>query len=968
MFFFRDAFKVFQGPAEEFVILPPTHVHDIAPGYRLLSRGEAHFVLQEHFHDQKRRGPGDVEPASLYGDFRQGALRHCELGERSKMPQTLLAAVLEGRLLIVARGRGGVSLTPDEPADPDDPPLPVKEVVNAVVKPPSLVVVVKKFATPPGGARTAYTHPARRALTLTTDKPFDGKGTFTCPTDKVTLYTAATGGTEITFDGKDNVFESGKLNAGVTVWVEGKSPSGGLDDIPAKLTLSGGTRYVIGTPDTATLTSVEVTLDICKAPPAAGGAPVPLSQDDKIHVGRNLLVQNADKTFDRAQLIIQPIKPAAFTKNLILKAANAHVTVYRAENPTAAETALLPYTIATDAVGAGDKLWAEGVTVSGDMRDTGFTLGIQGIEDDGDRVSATAVEILLDLCKSRRVAAGVPDAMSAADKIHVGRFVHEQDAHNHHGRALLIVRKVKPAKFDGTLVLECLGAKTALYPNERPTGGEAISAVPHEFNLKAEKNEDKKLWVEGKAVSGALRDVEYRLRLKDGRVDKGDRALITVCKFTKIKATIKATPPNTPANSTAAGVALPANHTFETTGADESFTTTPPLVLVRNAQPDIKLELTAVPAGLPVEWDAVRNPLDHATIGGVGDRPTCTIHAANALECNLSADSKGSFRIRPFIDGNGTHRYDAGEPSIPLNLVLVNAVVHGGDSSQATTVPTPETITAGGFQVATGTWSTPQYTTAPGPDAMAMSLRVNLTGGGADGKLGLNKVFAGLQNQTEGYRHEATYTDNTVAPPTAHRFRFCYASNQGAATGLFGGTQMFQPGDPAPVLYAMPLLDSGRPGNGQGGETVTMSRSRMRPTAAQPAVGQRIEIWCIDSPRRTFPAQHPINASAVLNAVIYQHQFRANFVVWSNINSAAGATGDPADRVYSVVRRVPWTLSGQWTVDYITNAAAPTFVRTAYSVTSTGAASVHPVARAQDNAIEVRPPSGITAGIVVDTQ
>ena len=141
-----------------------------------------------------------------------------------------------------------------------------------------------------------------------------------------------------------------------------------------------------------------------------------------------------------------------------------------------------------------------------DMLDAGFMLALKGVEDDADHVVATAVQIQLDICQSRKKADADPDAMSAENKVKVGRFVHEQDTGAHHGRALLVVRKVKPEKFKGTLVLE--GNNTArieLFPNELKTGGEAATAVPHEIGFDpkdaTKKNEDKKLWVQGKTVT-----------------------------------------------------------------------------------------------------------------------------------------------------------------------------------------------------------------------------------------------------------------------------------------------------------------------------------------------------------------------------------------------------------------------------------------------------------------------------------
>ena len=112
---------------------------------------------------------------------------------------------------------------------------------------------------------------------------------------------------------------------------------------------------------------------------------------------------------------------------------------------------------------------------------------------------------------------------------------------------------------------------------------------------------------------------------------------------------------------------------------------------------------------------------------------------------------------------------------------------------------------------------------------MAMLLVANVTGGGADGKLGLDQVFAGLINNLALVNINAAYLDSTATPPgpasvSVNR----YVSNAASATGSFGGKPMFQPGDPAPLPLAWPILDSGRPSAGTGGETATMTASVRR--------------------------------------------------------------------------------------------------------------------------------------------
>jgi hypothetical protein len=99
--------------------------------------------------------------------------------------------------------------------------------------------------------------------------------------------------------------------------------------------------------------------------------------------------------------------------------------------------------------------------------------------------------------------------------------------------------------------------------------------------------------------------------------------------------------------------------------------------------------------------------------------------------------------------------------------------------------------------------------------------------------------------------------------------------------------------------------------------------------------------------------------------VSYLQEFVANFCLWTNITKVSGATGDPADRVYSVIRVRPWTVEGAWNI----NVAAGTFTATkAHDVSASWwhRYTVKPIERAQDHNIEVRPPSGIGAAMAWD--
>jgi hypothetical protein len=432
-----------------------------------------------------------------------------------------------------------------------------------------------------------------------------------------------------------------------------------------------------------------------------------------------------------------------------------------------------------------------------------------------------------------------------------------------------------------------------------------------------------------------------------------------VAEFTRVQLTIKATPPNT----ARAGFALPADHVHRSTSLDPDFAANAPLVLMRNAQPDMALVVTCAPANLPIRWAAVRNPADHASLGAAGALPTVTEIPATPTTATLAADNRGSFRIRAFIDCNGNNSYNDREPSIPLNLVLANVTVVN-DNSAAFNSHLVSQLAGPVVNVRNGTWpGSWAASKAAGGAGMTMELVADVAGGGADGRLGLDCVFGGLINMLTGPNITTVYRDSTVAPPVNYAVQNIYATNLAAATSSYGGTPMFLPTDPAPSIFATPFLDTGRNPGGVGGETAVMGRSGgWDPAPTNRPVGQRRTLRCIDSPGRGFLMQHPTHPAAQLLSIHYEQVFQANFCFWTNFTKSRAATGDPADRVYSVVRTMVWEVHGDWTINFV--GGVPTLVNTTpHTIAVSGGTTINPLGRAQDNGVEVRPPSGITMGI-----
>jgi hypothetical protein len=256
-------------------------------------------------------------------------------------------------------------------------------MVKPSITPPTSIVVVKK----------PYTNPARQPVTLRAESPFTGTGTLNRSNDSVHFFTSAVGGTEITFDGTDNVFTAAQLTAGHPIYTEGVRPSAALDDVQLTLTLTvNGQR---GLSATAKRTSVELTLDICMSRTAAGVDPPLISNNDKINIGRFVQVRDPAHNHERAMLIVRQAQPAVFAEDLVLTPINAKVQLFADEVPATGQIPLItPHNIPDSATLAnGARFFVQGIGVSTAVRDTGFQLGIRDVENDGDRVAITVVQI-----------------------------------------------------------------------------------------------------------------------------------------------------------------------------------------------------------------------------------------------------------------------------------------------------------------------------------------------------------------------------------------------------------------------------------------------------------------------------------------------------------------------------------------------------------------------------------------------
>jgi hypothetical protein len=500
-----------------------------------------------------------------------------------------------------------------------------------------------------------------------------------------------------------------------------------------------------------------------------------------------------------------------------------------------------------------------------------------------------------------------------------------------------------------------------------PAGGTYSWSAANGVSISGPSN-TKTVQVRGNTTSAAVDAATLTVTYRCGAHTRTETVHLTVFRITELKTTVKPTPPNT----VRVGFAAPADHHETIRVGSLDFRANEPVVLMRCPNRSVALEATALPAGLPLNWHRQRSAADHANLGGAGDLPTITPDAANRLKATLMLDQKGSFHIRPFVACKGDDTFDADHAPRCLNLVLADATVVRDRSAAHPGALSVQRENVW-LSIINGAWgNAPLSADSLANAGMAMELVSDVTGGGADGRLGLDKVFCGLVNNVMTRNVFFHYTNTAVAPATHHRIRLIAVSNPNAATGNDPdwGT-FFRTADPAPVLHDLPLLDTGLDPAGVGADTALMTRSQADPsTRILRPVGERWTTRCIDSPSTPMPRNHLGTAQAVMSSIDYTYRFKAAFCFWTNRGGSRGQTGETADRTYTVLRLFEWEIRGVWNVTNWPVGALPTLnATTPHTITKSNEATAAPMERAKhDRSIEVRPPSGVSAGLSRDAQ
>lgn len=247
--------------------------------------------------------------------------------------------------------------------------------------------------------KKAPSSPARQRVILRTNVSFPRQGTFdvvagNAPNVRVQFFATANSAAPLALPLQAPGAQMSGTN-GFRLFAEGIRASGAADDIELSLILADGSPAA-GLPASVKMTAVELTLDVCASRPAAGGEPPVMTVADKIATGRFVQVASPTASHERAKLIVQQQVPGDFSCVVEFRALGGRsprVRAFSQEDLTTGQLVRLPETIPSGLLAIGTiERFAEGIEPSAAARDTGFQLGIAGLDPDGDRAPMTALE------------------------------------------------------------------------------------------------------------------------------------------------------------------------------------------------------------------------------------------------------------------------------------------------------------------------------------------------------------------------------------------------------------------------------------------------------------------------------------------------------------------------------------------------------------------------------------------------
>jgi hypothetical protein len=363
--------------------------------------------------------------------------------------------------------------------------------------------------------------------------------------------------------------------------------------------------------------------------------------------------------------------------------------------------------------------------------------------------------------------------------------------------------------------------------------------------------------------------------------------------------------------SQCAGVADFPDDTLTVNSPSDDFTVNVPLAVPRKTE-TANLVCNTIPVNTDpqvlsiLRWQIKRNP-------GAGSTPALTPAGANAT---LGFDDQGSFNTFCFVDDNGNAQADPPESKVSLNLALVGItlntfapVVHPALLAyRAPTATCADTncvaITTGGVTAAGAADGFNFAATAHA--SFYVSSTVTLTGGGADGKLGVDKITVFFMQNFKNDTFTGTYQGSAldILCLFCRTVKEVFVCNTATAGDVCNG---------ALVLVPFPTIDKGfAPAYPNGGITPSSAGNYQTSNIGGDITTRKLE-W-LDSPDFIDSVTHPCDNTKTLISTSGVNAFAVYMLSF----------GDRTTHTYVANAEVDWTVNASGPVTPATDAAGVT--------------------------------------------
>jgi hypothetical protein len=458
-------------------------------------------------------------------------------------------------------------------------------------------------------------------------------------------------------------------------------------------------------------------------------------------------------------------------------------------------------------------------------------------------------------------------------------------------RRRIAVRPVEPQSFSGRLTLRSApgGPGLTLFATETSTAGYALADG---FSFDAQSGAAS-FWLEGSAPSKARGDAALQLFVEGSQI-AGDSCPVTVVSMKPVTAEI----PGTPSKARRLRESSPAE-----------LTSLNPLVLLAGAADPgnaVRLRAEVMPQGVPYHWTVTRDGSDGEAVRALYANPLPVLRQTPD-GAELLTDAAGMFHIRA-VAGDAAAGDDGeawGGPFSELETILVHAAVTGNTSS-----------VNGRFCACARVTGADRFRLSSGSGGVTLEASVVLTGGGPDGRRGVDAVHGGWINNIVSDNAGARYKGGATL-----RASYQYDSDGARLTVNF---------DEGPMLDAPSSESRCLPNSGPDGP--------LAGTAGEPLI-VRAQI----APASSWKIQDPAAIGKTIEQIWRYLECRSYLALWSA--NAPGQLG--------ILLQMGWSFTG----DYACNATKTTRTIVPARLASTGSVSFPSLVPAGGTDIEAHPPA-----------